>query len=115
MPLTNSDDRPRWESIDHFSMLPYSWIPDDGVDFFTQFIVYLKGRWLKLCDLAEEHLTQRVSGPYLVPVLNVYIFNFLILFDLLIKLIIQYSVSISCVRKEKVLNLYIALQKMRRS
>jgi hypothetical protein len=61
MPLTKSDDRACWKSIDHFSMLPYSWIPDDGIDFFTQFIVYLKGRWLKLCDLAEEHLTQRVS------------------------------------------------------
>jgi len=56
--LPNPYDTPCWESIGHFSMLPYGWIPDDGVDFFTQFMLYLKGRWLELCDFAEEHLTE---------------------------------------------------------
>jgi hypothetical protein len=60
-PLASSSGRPCWESIDHFSTLPYGWIPDDGVDFFTQFILYLKERWLKLCDLTEDHLTKCVS------------------------------------------------------
>ncbi|KAF2181531.1 hypothetical protein K469DRAFT_589019 [Zopfia rhizophila CBS 207.26] len=59
MPLPNPKDGPRWKSIDHFSMLPYGWIPDDSIDFFTQFIRNLKRRWLKLCDLAEEHISKR--------------------------------------------------------
>lgn len=50
-----------WKSIDHFSMLPYGWIPDNSADFFTQFILNLKDRWLRLCSLAEEHLSKRVS------------------------------------------------------
>jgi hypothetical protein len=33
-------------------MMPFGWIPKDGVEFFGQFILYLKERWLKLCDLA---------------------------------------------------------------
>jgi hypothetical protein len=50
-----------WKSIDHFSMLPYGWIPSDGIDFFMQFILYLKERWLKLCYQAMEHLNECVS------------------------------------------------------
>jgi hypothetical protein len=42
-------------------MMPFGWIPDDGVDFFKQFILYLKERWLRLCDLAKDHLAARVS------------------------------------------------------
>ncbi|KAF2188018.1 hypothetical protein K469DRAFT_567803, partial [Zopfia rhizophila CBS 207.26] len=53
----NPNKESSWRSTDHFSMLPYGWIPEDGVDFFTQFILHLKDRWLKLCNLAEEHLT----------------------------------------------------------
>jgi hypothetical protein len=61
MPPANPSSRSTWKSRDHFSTLPYGWIPDDGVDFFTQFILCLKERWLKLCDLAEKHLSDRVS------------------------------------------------------
>lgn len=50
-----------WKSIDHFSMLPYGWIPKDGIDFFMQFILYLKEGWLKLCHQAEEYLSECVS------------------------------------------------------
>jgi hypothetical protein len=50
-----------WKSLDHFSMMPFGWIPDDGVDFFKQFILYLQERWLRLCVLAKDHLTVRVS------------------------------------------------------
>lgn len=49
-----------WKSLDHFSMMPFSWIPDDGIDFFKQFILYLKERWLRLCDVAKDHLAARV-------------------------------------------------------
>lgn len=48
-------------SIDHFSMLPFGWIPEDGVEFLTQFMLHLKERWLKLCDLADQHLADCVS------------------------------------------------------
>lgn len=50
-----------WKSLDHFSMMPFGWIPDDGVEFFKQFIPYLEERWLRLCDLAKDHLAARVS------------------------------------------------------
>ncbi|KAK4233010.1 hypothetical protein C8A03DRAFT_19825 [Achaetomium macrosporum] len=54
---THSRNDP-WRPIVYFSMLPNGWIPHDGIDFFKQFIVYLKERWLELCRQAEEHLTQ---------------------------------------------------------
>jgi hypothetical protein len=56
----NSKDGPYWKSTEHFSMLPNGWIPDDGADFFQQFILCLKERWLTLCGLAEEHISKRV-------------------------------------------------------
>lgn len=65
MPLTTSESGPRWKSIYHFSMLPYGWIPGNGVDFFGQFVRNLGGRWLKLCDSADEHLSRRVSKSQL--------------------------------------------------
>jgi hypothetical protein len=70
MPLAISESEPRWKSIDHFSMLPYGWIPDDGVDFFGQFIRNLGGRWLSLCDSADEHLSRRVSKSQLIDILG---------------------------------------------
>jgi hypothetical protein len=50
-----------WWPIVYFSMLPYGWIPNDGIDFFKQFMLHLEERWLKLCQQAEEHLTKSVS------------------------------------------------------
>jgi hypothetical protein len=79
VPLTNRRDGSRWRSIDHFSMLSYGSIPDDGIEFFTQFILDIKQRWLKLCYLAEGHLSKRVSWAELIaPGYR------LILFDLLL-------------------------------
>ncbi|KZL71446.1 ankyrin repeat protein [Colletotrichum tofieldiae] len=49
----------RWKTRDHFSMLPNGWIPDDGIDFFYQFIAELTIRWSKLCNSAEGHLSMR--------------------------------------------------------
>jgi hypothetical protein len=48
-------------SMDHFSMLSNGWIPEDGLDFFAQFLDNLRERWLKVCNLAEQHLTDCVS------------------------------------------------------
>ncbi len=53
-----------WKSIDHFSTLPYGWIPDDGAEFFALFIRKLKENWLELCATAEERLSQRVSRRF---------------------------------------------------
>jgi ankyrin repeat protein len=63
MTYSNPNGDRCWKSINHFSMMPYGWIPDDGLDFFKQFLLYLKERWSNLCDLAEDHLTIRVSQP----------------------------------------------------
>lgn len=49
-----------WESMDHFSTLPYGWIPKDGVNFFSLFIQHLRCNWLMFCTSAEERLVQRV-------------------------------------------------------
>jgi hypothetical protein len=57
----------RRKPIVYFSTLPYGWIPSDEIDLFKQFIVCIKGRWLMLCQQAEEHLSERVS--YICPCL----------------------------------------------
>ncbi|KPA37999.1 hypothetical protein FLAG1_09170 [Fusarium langsethiae] len=43
----------------YFSMLPDGWIPESGVRFFEQLIVYLTTMWSELCDGAEDHLSER--------------------------------------------------------
>ncbi|KAK4119368.1 hypothetical protein N657DRAFT_554230, partial [Parathielavia appendiculata] len=48
----------------HFSMLPNGWIPDDGVDFFKQFICHLRERWYTECDLVEKDLTTRRNSQF---------------------------------------------------
>ncbi len=58
---TNPSDG-SWKSINHFSMLPHGWMPDDGVDFFKQFVLCLKDAWFTECNLAEEDLTTQVSS-----------------------------------------------------
>lgn len=50
-----------WKTTDHYSTLPYGRIPDDGLDFFKDFILRLEEKWVELCDLGEKHLTDCVS------------------------------------------------------
>jgi hypothetical protein len=45
----------------YYSMLQDSWIPDDGIELFQQFLVHLTRRWLDLYDQFEEHLSRLVS------------------------------------------------------
>jgi hypothetical protein len=52
------------KSINHLSTLPYGWIPDNGVDFFKQFILCLKDRWFVECDLMDGDLAKRVSNLF---------------------------------------------------
>ncbi|PCD33647.1 hypothetical protein AU210_009867 [Fusarium oxysporum f. sp. radicis-cucumerinum] len=48
---------PVWVPLDFFSTLQNSGIPEDGAELFTQFLDDLERRWLGVCDLAEEHLS----------------------------------------------------------
>jgi hypothetical protein len=55
------------KAIDHFSTLPFGWIPDHDIDFFKQFILRLGDKWLELCDLGEKHLNDCVSRILRIP------------------------------------------------
>ncbi|KAB2105292.1 hypothetical protein AG0111_0g7058 [Alternaria gaisen] len=58
----NADGESRYEPTDYFSMLPSGNIPKNGLDFFAQFLSYLREVWLETCDLAEKHLAEcRIS------------------------------------------------------
>jgi hypothetical protein len=59
----DTDGKLCWKTTDHFSMLPHGWIPEDGVDFFHQFLLHLKDSWQGLCDRAHERLFKLVSLP----------------------------------------------------
>lgn len=50
-----------WTTVIYFSTLPYGWIPEDGVDIFRQFLIYIKTQWLELCHKLDEHLAKRVN------------------------------------------------------
>ncbi|KAH8802532.1 hypothetical protein F5884DRAFT_802273 [Xylogone sp. PMI_703] len=39
-------------------MMPFAWVPEDGIDFFKQFTLYVEERWLRLCALAKDHLAR---------------------------------------------------------
>ena len=56
-----------WQSLTHFSTLSNGWIPDDGVDFFKQFLDHLRAKWLQICQEAEELLSYWVRMQWLVP------------------------------------------------
>ena len=87
-----------WKSIEHFSTLPFGWIPKDGVDFFSLFIEYLSRRWHLFCISAEERLLQQVRRPTLYSS------------NMLIKL--YSSVFIKWTQKEIAPNSFIALQRI---
>jgi hypothetical protein len=59
----NKDGKQCWKTVDHFSMLPHGWIPENGVDFFHNFLLHLKDTWQGLCDRAHECLFDLVSLP----------------------------------------------------
>jgi len=62
----------RWKPIAYFSTLPYGWIPCDEVDLFKQFIACIKERWSRLCQQAEEHLSERVRYIYSCCILSMH-------------------------------------------
>ncbi|KPM43802.1 hypothetical protein AK830_g2728 [Neonectria ditissima] len=46
-----------WVTVEYFTTLQDSDIPEDGAEFFMQFVVELEATWLKLCGKAEDHLS----------------------------------------------------------
>ena len=79
IPPAKPNDGLNYKSVAHFSMLPNGWIPEDGHDFFQQFMIYLRKKWLDLCDTAEEHLTRQVCYPRLALILIISKYIYLIL------------------------------------
>jgi hypothetical protein len=54
-------DVPCWKSTEHFSTLPYGWVPANGPDFFALFVRQLKVKWLDFGATAQQRLYQYVS------------------------------------------------------
>ncbi|KDN63507.1 hypothetical protein CSUB01_06385 [Colletotrichum sublineola] len=48
-----------WKTRDYFSMLSIGWIPDEGIDLFSELIAVLKSKWSETCYMAERHLSKR--------------------------------------------------------
>lgn len=59
---TNADSKPVFRSEDFRSTIDIGWIPENGVDFFTLFIVDLHKKWRALFDEADSHLSLNVGG-----------------------------------------------------
>jgi len=51
----------------YISTLPFGWLPDHGIQFFSLFLRDLKHKWSALFSMAEEHLARTVSIHALVP------------------------------------------------
>jgi hypothetical protein len=58
---SNMDGTESWKSIEHFSTLPYIWVPLNGIDFFQHFIISLEQCWLSLCGEMYSNLSNSVS------------------------------------------------------
>ncbi|KAK1765215.1 ankyrin repeat-containing domain protein [Phialemonium atrogriseum] len=50
---------PKTEPIEFYSMLPYGWVPSDGTELFGLFLDHLKDRWLGICNMARQCLSNR--------------------------------------------------------
>ncbi|KAF4452082.1 putative ankyrin 2,3/unc44 [Fusarium austroafricanum] len=50
-----------WQTKVHLSMLQIGWIPDDGLDFFQQFIIHLTESWSLVCKVFAQQLLNQVG------------------------------------------------------
>lgn len=55
------DSKPIFRSEDFRSTLNIGWIPENGVDFFTLFIIDLHKKWRVLLEQADIHLSRNVG------------------------------------------------------
>lgn len=62
VPPMRPKDGLSWKPVDHWSTLSLGQIPDTGSEFFSSFIQDVKDDWLRLCALAQDHLSSRVSS-----------------------------------------------------
>ncbi|KAH7127934.1 ankyrin repeat-containing domain protein [Dactylonectria estremocensis] len=53
-----SKDDLGWKAVDLLSTLQDSSVPSDATELYTQFIFAVEAMWLKLCDRAEDHVSQ---------------------------------------------------------
>jgi hypothetical protein len=58
--LIQPDSHHAWKSIEHFSTLPYGWIPKNGIEFIQQFISIVEKRWIQLCNSGLRELNDQV-------------------------------------------------------
>jgi len=49
-----------WRTMEHFSTMPYGWVPEDGAECFTLFMQNLKDNWLAFMRTSEVCLAKRV-------------------------------------------------------
>ncbi|KAI8720022.1 hypothetical protein NCS52_00446500 [Fusarium sp. LHS14.1] len=56
--FTEGASKLMWTTRDHFSMMPYGWFPEDGIDFFQLFIQHMEKTWHDLCDTAQNDLLE---------------------------------------------------------
>lgn len=59
----NAVSTPVFWSEDVRSTIAIGWIPENGVDFFTWFIVDLHKKWRVLFDDVDTHLRKNVNSP----------------------------------------------------
>jgi hypothetical protein len=64
------DGKQCWRTVEHFSVLPYGWIPKNGLDFFQTFFQYLQDYWMGICDRAHKRLFKLVSLPLFLSSVN---------------------------------------------
>lgn len=57
----NENSKPIFRSEDFRSTLSIGWIPENGVDFFTLFIIDLHKKWRVLLEQADIHLSGNVG------------------------------------------------------
>jgi hypothetical protein len=60
----DDDGKQYWRTVEHFSALPYGWIPENGLVFFQSFFHYLQDYWMGICERAHIRLFELVSLPH---------------------------------------------------
>ena len=59
-------DNPTWRTVDHFSVMPHASIPNDGFEFFEQFLAHIEKKWRSLCEEAQSSLMTLVCALFFI-------------------------------------------------
>lgn len=60
--LIDANSYPIFRSVDFRSTIDIGWIPDNGIDFFTLFILHIHEEWRALFEKADIHQVINVSN-----------------------------------------------------